>query len=100
MDQSKRRPRNRFRRFEQIMTLVILGELAAFLLMLAASAFGIGWLRWTLSIAVLAVSAMGTALLVLKQEHRHPRSRWMSASFLGLFVCTLVSLLTGFPAPN
>ena len=100
MAQNNRRPRNAFRRFEWMLTRVILGTLLLFLLMLAAAAIGIGWLKWILAATVLLVSGMGAALLVLKQEHRRRRSWWMLASFAGLLACTLVSLIVGFPAPT
>lgn len=99
MAQKNRRSHNAFRKFERLLTRVILGTLAVFLLMLAASVGGIGWLKWLLAISVMLVSVMGTALLVLKQEHRRRRSWWMLASFVSLLVCTLVSLAAGFPAP-
>ena len=100
MAQNDRRPRNAFRKFEQLMTRVILGTLLLFLLMLASAAIGIGWLKWTLAVTVLLLSGMGAALLVLKQEHKRRRSRWMLASFAGFLACTLVSLIVGFPAPG
>ncbi len=99
MANARRRKRNTFRKFERMMTRVIFAALAVFLLMLAASAGGIGWLKWLLAITVMGVSFLSTGLLVLKQEHKRRRSYWMLASFLGLFVCTLVSLIAGFPAP-
>ena len=100
MAQMNRRKKNSFRKFESFLTRVILGELAGFLLMLLFAALGVGWLKWILAVTVLLVSGMGTALLVLKQEHRRRRSWWMLASFVGMLVCTLVSLITGFPAPS
>ena len=100
MAQNNRRQRNAFRKFEGVMTRAILGILALFLLMLVSASGGIGWLKWLLAIAVMAVSVLSTGLLVLKQEHKRPRSRWMLASFAGLFACTLVSVIVGFPAPG
>lgn len=94
-----RRKRNPFRKFERLMTRAILGNLAVFVMMLAAAAIGIGWLKWLLAILVLSASALGCAILVLKQEHRRPRSHWMLASFVSLLACTLASLILGFPAP-
>lgn len=94
-----RRKRNPFRKFERLMTRAILGTLAVFVMMLAAAAIGIGWLKWLLAILVLAVSGLGCTILVLKQEHRRRRSHWMLASFASLLVCTLASLILGFPAP-
>ena len=99
MAQNNRRKKNSFRKFERLMTRVILGTLVLFVLMLVAAASGIGWLKWLLAITVLLISAAGTALLVLKQEHRRRRSWWMLASFISLLACTLASLLLGFPAP-
>ena len=99
MAQNNRRNRNAFRKFESLMTKVILGTLVLFLLMLAAAAIGISWLKWLLAVTVLLVSVMGTTLLVLKQEHRRRRSLWMLASFVSFLACTLVSLIAGYPAP-
>lgn len=99
MANDRRKKRNTFRKFERTMTQVIVSALAVFLLMLFAAAGGIGWLKWLLGITVMAVCVLSTGLLMLKQEHKRPRSRWMLASFLGLFACTLVSLIVGFPAP-
>lgn len=99
MEQTKTRKRSSFRSFERLMTRAILGALAVFVMMLAAAAIGIGWLKWLLAILVMAVSVLGFTILVLKQEHRRRRSHWMLASFASLLACTLASLLLGFPAP-
>ena len=98
MEQNNRRQNNTFRTLERMLTRVIFGTLALFLLMLVSAAAGIGWLKWMLAITVILVSGAGTALLVLKQEHRKRRSWWMLASFVGLLACTLVSLIAGYPA--
>lgn len=99
MAQNKRRSRDTFRKFEQLMTRVILGLLVVFLLYLIAAANGIGWLKWLLAVPELLASAAGCTLLVLKQEHKHRRSWWMLAAFAAFFLCTLVSLIAGYPAP-
>ena len=98
MAQNKSRQKNTFRTLERMLTRVIFGTLALFLLMLISAATGIGWLKWMLAITVILVSGAGTALLVLKQEHRKRRSWWMLASFIGFLACTLVSLIAGYPA--
>lgn len=100
MAQNNPKKRNTFRKLEQMLTRVILGALAVFLLMLVAAANGIGWLKWLLAVPVILVSGLGGALLILKQEHKRRRSWWMLASLAGLLLCTLVSLITGFPAPG
>ena len=100
MAQNNRKKRNAFRKLEQMLTRVILGAQAVFQLMLVAAANGIGWLKWLLAVPVILVSGLGGALLILKQEHKRRRSWWMLASLAGLLLCTLVSLITGFPAPG
>ncbi len=100
MAQNQRRQKSAFRKFERLMTRLILGTLLLFLLMLTTAAIGIGWLKWFLAVTIVLMSGLGSALLVLKQEHRRRRSWWMLASFVGFIACTLVSLITGFPAPT
>ena len=100
MAQNDRRKKNSFRKFESFLTRVILGDLAGFLLMLLFAALGVGWLKWILAVAVILVSAAGCALLISKQEHKRRRSWWMLASFAGMLLCTLVSLIAGYPAPG
>lgn len=100
MAQNDRRKKNSFRKFESFLTRVILGELAGFLLMLLFAALGIGWLKWILAVAVILVSGAGCALLVSKQEHKRRRSWWILAAFAGMLLCTLVSLIAGYPAPG
>lgn len=92
--------KNSFRKLEGMLTKVILGELAVFLLMLTAAGFGIGWLKWLLAVAVILVSGMGCFLLVAQKEHRKRRSWWMLAAFGGMLICTLVSLIAQYPAPG
>ena len=99
MTQNNPKKRNAFRKLEQMLTRVILGTVAVFLLMLVASANGIGWLKWLLALPVLIVSVVGGGMLILKQEHKRRRSWCMLASFAGLLLCTLVSLIARFPAP-
>ena len=92
--------KNSFRKLEGMLTKVILGELAVFLLMLTAAGFGIGWLKWLLAVVVILVSGMGCFLLVAQKEHRKRRSWWMLAAFGGMLICTLVSLIAQYPAPG
>ena len=100
MAQNNRRQRNAFRKLEEMLTYVILSASVLFLLMLVAAANGVGWLKWFLAVPVILVSILGGGMLVLKQEHKRRRSWWMLASFFGLFACTLVSMIIGFPAPG
>ena len=100
MAQTNRKKKNSFRKFESLLTKVIFGELAGFLLMLLFAALGVGGLKWILAVAVILVSGAGCYLLVAKQEHKRRRSWWMLAAFAGMLLCTLVSLIAGYPAPG
>lgn len=88
-----------FRELEKKLTQVIAAETGVFVLMLIFAAFGVTWLKVLLGIAVMAVSALGCALLILMKEYRRKRSWWLLSAFGSLFVCTLVSLIVGYPAP-
>lgn len=85
---------------ERTMTKIILADLLFFLLMLVFSSAGIGWAKIILGILIMAVSALGDLFLFWAQEFCRPRSHWMIVSYASLFACTLVSLITGSPAPG
>ena len=92
--------RRSFRHLERNLTLVILADLILFVLTLAASGTGILWLKIIVGLVCMAIAFLGAAFLVLINEHKRRRSWWMVVSFGALFLCTLVSLLTGSPAPG
>ncbi len=98
MENEKPTRKNTFAEFEKLLTRIILGTAIVFSMMLAAGGNGVLWLKITLAVPVLVVSALGTALLILKQEHKRQRSWWMLAAFVSLFAVTLVSLLTNYPS--
>ncbi len=98
MENQKRRRKDPFPAFEKLMTKIILFTAVVFAMMLAAGGNGVLWLKITLAVPVLLVSALGNALLFLKREHKRPRSRWMLASFVSLLAVTLVSLIVNYPA--
>ena len=91
--------RKSFKSIERDLTKGILADLVLFLLVLAISSMGIGWLKIIFGLFTLAISALGDLFLVLINEHTRGRSRWMLVAFAAIFLCTLVSLLTGSPAP-
>lgn len=95
--QSGRKP---FKTIERDLTKVILADLVLFLLVISISHLGIGWLKILVGIVALGLSALGDLFLVLINEHKRPRSHWMLVAFAAIFLCTLVSLLTGSPAPS
>lgn len=88
---------NRYRKLDFIMTRVVLGDLALFLVYLLSAACGIGWLKGFAAVVVLVGSALCAGYLFLTQELLKRRSLWMSLSFASLFLLTLVSLLCKVP---
>lgn len=91
--------RNSYRQLEQLLTLVVLADLALFLLFLIVSGFGITWLKVITALLTLGLSGLGIAFLVLIGEHKKIRSRWILTAFVGILLCTLVSLIAGYPGP-
>lgn len=89
--------RNRYKEFEQKMTVTLIADTVVFLLYLLIAWAGIGWLKVVLSILCIGVSIGSLALLYLTQELLKPRSLWMSTGFFAVLVCILVSLILAFP---
>ncbi len=92
--------RHRFKQLEQKLTYAVFGDLAMFIITLVAAGNGISWLKIIAGILTLAGSAAGCGFLVLINEHRRSRSLWIMVAFGSILVCTLVSLITGYPAPK
>ena len=93
------RRRNKFRELERSLTMVIFADLVLFALTLAAGGVGIGWLKVIVGILTVLISGLGCTFLVLINEHKRRRSWWMLSAFGSMLLCTLVSLLTNYPAP-
>lgn len=91
--------RNRYRDLEKKITLFILADLALFLLYLLFAGLGSTPLKVILTIVVFIASLLGLGFLFMSGELTKKRSLWMSASFAGILLCTIVSLITGVPGP-
>ena len=89
--------RNRFQQMEQLMTRVLLVDLALFMLYLLFAAVGITWLKVILSICVVLISAACLAFLYLTQELLKRRSLWMTSAAGAILVCLIFSLILQFP---
>ena len=99
MTTNESRRRNKFRELERGLTLVIFADLILFVLTLAAGGVGIGWLKVIVGLLTIIISGLGCAFLVLINEHKRRRSWWMLSAFGSMLLCTLVSLITNYPAP-
>lgn len=89
--------RNRYRIMERQMTLVLLANLTIFILYLLCAGAGIVFLKVVLGILSILIGALCVGFLHLSGELLKRRSLWMSVSAASLALCTLVSLLLGYP---
>lgn len=89
--------RDRYKEFEQLMTVSLLGCVALFVLYLIVAAAGIAWLKVILAIVDILIPLGGLALLWMSKELLRPRSLWISCGFFSVIACTLASLILAFP---
>lgn len=90
----------RYLQMEKVMTRVLLGDLAVFILYLIFAGIGIIWLKVITAIISIFVSVLCLAYLFLTQELLKKRSLWMSISAGAIAVCILFSLILNIPSPN
>ena len=91
--------RNRYRELENLLTRVLLADVAVFLLYLLFAGLGVGFLKWTLAIVAIGGSALFAGILYLNGEWKKKRSLWMFMGYASIALCTLVSLIANFPSP-
>ena len=91
--------RNRYRELENLMTKVILGEAAVFLLYLLFSYKELIALKVITAIITIVGSLLSLAWLLLTGEFTRRRSLWMVTGAAAVLLCTLVSLILSWPGP-
>ena len=89
--------RNRYRKFEQMMTLALLANAVLFVFYLICAVANILWLQIILAILTVLLPLGGLVFLVLSQELLRSRSLWLSCGFFAILMCTLASLILAFP---
>ena len=92
--------RNRYRELENLITKVILGDVAVFVLYLLFAWKEILALKVITAILVIVVSLLALAWLLLTGEFTRRRSLWMVTGFVGILLLVIVSLLLGYPCPK
>ncbi len=90
---------NRFRDLEQFLTILIFAMTAIFIFYLFMAGSGMTVLKVIAVVLIAAIASFGLWLLVKSREFLRQRSIWMTLSFVCCLICTLVSLLTGYPGP-
>ena len=91
--------RNRYRELENLMTKVILGDAAVFLLYLLFSYKELIAMKVMTAIVAIVGSLLSLAWLLLTGEFTRRRSLWMVTGFSCIFLLMLISLLLGYPCP-
>jgi len=99
MENNTKPNRRSYKQLEMELIIAVGVNFAMFVLFLVVSGFGIGWLKVILGLLTMLVSAAGDAFLVLINEHGKRRSLWILLAFGAIGICTLVSLVCGYPAP-
>ena len=90
---------NRYHELEQGMTILLIASAIDFVLFLIFAGIGIIWLKVITAIFAILLSVLCLVFLFLTQELLKQRSLWLTAGFLGVFLCTVVSLIANFPSP-
>lgn len=91
--------RNRYREMEQLMTKVLIGDAAVFVLYLLFAGLGVTALKVITAIIAIFVSGLCLAFLYMNGEIKKRRSRWMVVGFGAVLLCLLVSLVLNYPSP-
>ncbi len=89
----------RYKDLEMFLTVLLLLELGFFILYLVVAGSGIIAIKVICAIIIFLVSAFCLWILYTSKELLRQRSLWLTCGFGSLLICTLVSLLAGFPAP-
>lgn len=92
--------RRRYKDVERILTQILLGEVAVFVLYMIFAGVGIIALKVITSILIVVASALCIAFLVMCGEYKKRRSRWLVMGFAALLFLLVVSLLLNYPSPN
>ncbi len=87
--------RDRYKEFEQYMTIDLIGSVLLFVLCLILSATV--WLKVIFAVLAMVFSAAGLVLLWMSKELLRPRSLWLTCGFFSVIACTLASLILAFP---
>lgn len=94
------RRRNRYKEMERYMTYTLLFDVFMFILFLIYSGIGVIWVKVVTSIVAIATGLLCLGFLYLNREILRSRSLWMTVTAVSIIVCTVFSLILGYPSPN
>ena len=90
---------NRYKEMERYMTVLLITAAVMFVLFLIYSGTGIVWAKVVTCIFAIVIPFLCLGVLYMTKELFKGRSLWLTTGFFGIFLCTVVSLLTHFPSP-
>ena len=91
--------RKRYKEIEQLLTRVLLGDAAVFVLYLLFAGLGLTALKVITVIIAIVTCGLSLAFLYMCGEFQKRRSRWLVLGFACIIVCMLVSLILKYPSP-
>ncbi|MBP3672506.1 MAG: hypothetical protein J6J18_01610 [Oscillospiraceae bacterium] len=91
--------RKRYKEMEQLLTKVLIGDAAVFVLYLLFAGLGVTAMKVITAIIAILASGLCLALLYMSGEIRKRRSRWLVMGYGAIVVCLLVSLIVNYPSP-
>ena len=91
--------RKRYKDIERVLTMILIGDAAVFLLYMIFAGLGIGWLKVITTIINVVASLGCLGLLYISGEMKKARSRWLVLGFGAILICLIVSLLLNYPSP-
>lgn len=94
-----RKHNNRYKQMELKMSCVLIANLFLFIIFLFAAGFGVIWLKVITAIIAIIASILCLGFLYLSQELLRRRSFWMTTAAAAILICTLFSLILGYPSP-
>jgi len=89
----------RFHDLELFLTILAALVLAFFVIYIVVSFMGLLVLKIICAVFLFALCGFGLWILYVNKELFRQRSLWLTCSFCAAIVCTLVSLLAGYPCP-
>ena len=95
MEQNKKQ----FKDLEMFLTVLIVAMLVLFMLYLIMAGYGQSVMKIICAVLIFCISGFGIWLLYSSKELWRQRSIWMTLTFMSCVICTLVSLLAGYPGP-
>ena len=91
--------RNRYKQMEQLLTKVLIGDAAVFVLYLIFAGLGVTAMKVITAIIAILASGLCLAFLYMNGELKKRRSRWLVMGYGAIVVSLLVSLLVNYPSP-